>query len=388
MTSAPAHIAEDWIRQRKRIFYPKSDLPVSDVVLRGMRDRTFGELHMTPERVAAAAEHALGSRPTGVHPLEHQGTFHRVFRLTGLGRTDRLILRANAANDILREFTFYLDAWAGEALFKSGLPALAVPHVDLSRTIVPFDFQILEEGHGRPLDQFNDDEPRMRRLLRKLGRFVAQIHSISLPGYGLLDARPLASRAGSPRGMVNTWAEYILLNLAEHVEHCARAGDLTAAAAGAILAAFEQHGECLNVSGGVLLHGDLGSHNVLSDGDRVLGLIDWEDAVAGDPVYDVAFWATFHPPARHASFFSGYRDVRPLPDDFPIRFWLYFLRIAVAKAVHRRRFGYPDRPDRPTPADRILYALDKLTMAANPVHTAESTNCFHLAATSSSTRVM
>ena len=121
---------------------------------------------------------------------------------TGLGRTDRLILRANAANDILREFTFYLDAWAGEALFKSGLPALAVQHVDLSRTIVPFDFQILEEGLGRPLDQFNDDEPRMRRLLRELGRFVAQIHSISLPGYGLLDARPLASGAGPPRGMV------------------------------------------------------------------------------------------------------------------------------------------------------------------------------------------
>ena len=127
---------------------------------------------------------------------------------------------------------------------------------------------------------------------------------------------------------------------------------------------------------------------MLTDGDRVLGLIDWEDAVAGDPVYDVAFWATFHPPARHASFLSGYSDVRPLPDDFPIRFWLYFLRIAVAKAVHRRRFGYPDRPDRPTPAHRILHALDKLAMAANPVQMGKSTDSFHLAATSSSTRVM
>ena len=137
---------------------------------------------------------------------------------------------------------------------------------------------------------------------------------------------------------------------------CAQAGDLTAEAAHAILAAFERHSQCLQLSGGVLLHGDLGSHNVLTDGDRLLGLIDWEDALAGDPVYDVAFWATFHPPARYAAFLAGYREVGSLPDDFPIRFWLYFVRIAVAKAVHRRRFGYTDRPDRPTAAHRIRYA--------------------------------
>jgi fructosamine-3-kinase len=362
MTSA--QIAEEWVRQRRRIFYPKTDLPVPDELLRGMRFRTFADLNMTPDRVSTAAEHALGSRPTGIHPLEKQGTFHRVFRLTGLGRTDLLILRANAANDVLREFTFYLDAWAGKALSEAGLPGLAVLHVDLSRTIVPFDFQIIEENPGLPLDRFNNNEPRMRRLLRELGRLVAQIHSISLPGYGLLDPRPLTSGTGPPSGIADTWSEYIKMNLVGHVEHCARAGDLTAAAADAVVAAFERQAECLNVAGGVLLHGDLGNHNVLTDGDRLLGLIDWEDAVAGDPVYDVAFWATFHPPARHAAFFSGYRDVRPFPDDFPVRFWLYFLRIAVAKAVHRRRFGYADRPDRPTAAYRILYALDQLARAA------------------------
>ena len=130
------------------------------------------------------------------------------------------------------------------------------------------------------------------------------------------------------------------------------------------IAAFDRHGDCLQVPGGVLLHGDLGSHNVLTDGDRLLGLIDWEDAVAGDPVYDIAFWATFHPAARRTIFLTGYRDVRALPDDFPLRFWLYFVRIALAKAVHRRRFGYPDRPDRPTAAQRIRSALDELARAA------------------------
>jgi hypothetical protein len=360
----PSSIAEAWVRQRRLIFYPKTDMPVPDKVLRGLRARTLVELCMTPERIAAAAEHVFGITPSRVDPLELQGTFHRVFRLDGVGRTGRAILRANAANEFLHDLSLYLDTWTGEALSQARLPAVAVRHVDLSRTVVPFDYQILDEGPGRPLDRFNDDEPRMRRLLHELGRFVAEVHSISLSGYGLLDARPLAARTGPPRGMSNAWEEYIRLNLTRHVAACVTAGDLTAVAAQAVLAAFERHACCLQVPGGVLLHGDLGSHNVLTDGDRLLGLIDWEDAVAGDPVYDIAFWATFHPPARHAAFLNGYQDVRPLPDDFPIRFWLYFLRIAVAKAVHRRRFAYIDRPGRPSAAHRILYAVDELARAA------------------------
>jgi Ser/Thr protein kinase RdoA (MazF antagonist) len=275
-----------------------------------------------------------------------------------------LILRANAAGDFLHALTLHLDAWAGATLGRAGLPAVIVRHVDLSRDVVPFDFQIGEESPGRPLAAFNDDEPRMRERLRDLGRLVARIHLHPLAGFGLLDARPLAAGGGPPRGMWDTWPEYVRLNLDAHVDSCVRAGDLTDAGAESFLYAFERHAGRLAAPDGVLLHGDLGSHNVLTDGDRLLGLIDWEDALVGDPVYDVAFWATFQPPERHAAFLSGYREVRPLPDDFPVRFWLYFARILLVKAVHRRRFGYPDRPDRPTAARRIRDALENLARAA------------------------
>ncbi len=319
---------------------------------------------MTPDQVARAAESVLGVAPTGVLALDHQGTFHLVFRLSGVRGGGRWILRANAASDFLHDLSLHLDAWAGAALEHAGLPAVRVPYVNLSRTVVPFDFQIGAESPGRPLAAFHDDEPRMHRRLRQLGRLVARIHTLPLAGFGLLDARPLAAASGPPRGMWNTWSEYIRLNLAAHMDFCARAGDLTTAGADALLAAFERHAGCLNVSGGVLLHGDLGSHNILTDGDRLLGLIDWEDALSGDPVYDVAFWASFQPPERHAPFLAGYRELRPLPDDFPVRFWLYLVRILLAKAVHRRRFAYPDRPDRPTAAQRIREALKNLARAA------------------------
>ena len=245
MSTILEHIADDWFRQRRGIFYPKTDIQAPDEVLRGMRDRTFAALGMTPDRITAAAEHALGVRPAEIRPLERQGTFHRVFRLSGLGRPGGLILRASAANDLLHELSFYLDAWAGETMARAGLPAVAVRHIDLSRTVVPFDFQIVDECPGQPLDHFNHDEPRMQRLLGELGRHVAAVHSIPAAGYGLLDARPLAMGTGTPCGMQATWLEYIGLNLTEHVEHCTRAGDITRVEADAILRAFDQHAHSL-----------------------------------------------------------------------------------------------------------------------------------------------
>ena len=90
---------------------------------------------------------------------------------------------------------------------------------------------------------------------------------------------------------------------------------------------------------------------------RITCLIDWEDAVAGDPLFEVAFWATFHPERRWDAFFAGYRkDPLETPED-RLRFWLYFLRIALMKTVLRHRLGCTDPPGRTPASQRIQRAL-------------------------------
>lgn len=45
-----------------------------------------------------------------------------------------------------------------------------------------------------------------------------------------------------------------------------------------------------------LIHGDFGSNNVLTNGSKITGVIDWSEALIGDPLYDVAnifFWSTW-----------------------------------------------------------------------------------------------
>jgi hygromycin-B 4-O-kinase len=60
-----------------------------------------------------------------------------------------------------------------------------------------------------------------------------------------------------------------------------------------------------------LIHGDFGSNNVLTDGNRITGVIDWSEAMIGDPLYDVAnilFWRSWLPcMEQQASFFEAHR---------------------------------------------------------------------------------
>ena len=47
----------------------------------------------------------------------------------------------------------------------------------------------------------------------------------------------------------------------------------------------------------LVAHTDLGAGNTLTAGGRISGIIDWGNAVAGDPLYDIAhltFWAPWH----------------------------------------------------------------------------------------------
>jgi Ser/Thr protein kinase RdoA (MazF antagonist) len=257
---------------------------------------------------------------------------------------------------------------------------LEVYEVDVSRARLPFDFEILEEAPGRPLGDFewragrtNDSvEAEIRPLLFELGRFLGRLHRIKTHGYGPVDVRSLASGAcecpGSSQaiasGILETWQEYVFLRLDDHVKKCLDLGAISRAEAGQISKLVELVLGSMPDMQPVLLHGDLGNHNVFSDGKTVTAVIDWEDCLCGDPVFDIAFWATFHPEERHRFFLDGYQTERRLPEDFARRFWMYYLRIALSKTVLRDRFGLKDRMGRPPASRRIQQGLAALSRAA------------------------
>lgn len=353
------HELEEFCRERRALFYPKADLPIADAVLRTLAES--GNLGDLAPLVADLCREALGEAPASVTPLGEAGTFHRLYRAAAPGG-GAVIVRLNALSHLRRDFLMHLDAWAAEQLRGAGLPAPRVRAVDLSRSRCPYDFEVLDEAPGTPLKALDDDEERLRPLLYALGRFVARVHRVRTRGFGFFDVRPLALPAAPApvAGLSPTWRTYVLRRLESHLATCAAVGAVSADEVRRVRAAFLGCDDLLDGVEPALLHGDLGSHNVFTDGRDVTALIDWEDCLSGDPAFDVAFWATFHPDRRHAAFLDGYRSARDVPADFERRFWLYYLRVALSKTVLRHRLGLADRPGREPASLRIRKGLERV----------------------------
>lgn len=354
---------EAFCRQRRSLFYPKADLPLTDTALRTSA-RADAMRHVPAALLFDLCRNALGEKPVRIVPLEASGTFHRLFRVC-LPRRRTAILRASTLSAWQIDLQLHLDRWAQEVMKAQGLPALAVYHVDTTRRLCAFDYQLLEEARGQALAAFDHDEARLTAIHKELGCLIARMHQVPTEGFGLFDVGPLLGGAntGEPRGMCRNWRRYLLSHLEDHVRTCLDMETLTPRDARSIARLFESATPLFVGIRPVLLHGDLGNHNVVSDGATITALIDWEDCLSGDPIFDVAFWATFHPDRRHAAFLDGYRSVAQLPDDFEARFWLYYLRIALSKTVLRHRLGIEDRPGRPPAAQRIQKGLRKAQAA-------------------------
>lgn len=365
--SAARRDLEEFARQRRTLFYPKADLPLPAPSLDAHRSEECRSQSEISQGLAAACRQVFRQVPLAVDSLAETGTFHRLFRVA-LPAQSAVIARVHAHPHLGRDFPLCIDPWVMDLLRANRLPALTVHRVDLSRELVPFDYEILETAAGRPLTSLDHDDGQLTPVLRQLGQTVARLHEVRLRGFGLLDVTPLVLEGpeSSVGGGLPTWRDYILVNLREHVAGCAAIGAITAGEAERIESHFEALAGHLDCMEPVLLHGDLGSHNVFTDGQRITALIDWEDCLAGDPVFDIAFWATFHPARRHAAFLEGYRSERALPADFAVRFWLYFLRVALAKTVLRQRLGIVDRPGRPPASRRIQQALEQLERPQSP----------------------
>lgn len=337
---------------RSHEFLAKADINLPDDWLRSFRTRSHDLAEAQLPTVAAVCRSISGPAPCNIEVVHGAGTFHHIYRVHGAD--GRALLRLCALPSTDRDLGMLVEARVAERVRAAGLPVPRVRHVDVSRRRYPIAFNIIDEVLGvSPEQADNSGYGSSHGIWPQLGALVAHVHSVATRGFG-----PLTCRAGADMesGLHPTWAAFLEVNLARHLQYCLDIGAIVEPEAHEIEAVFAA---ALQASPG-LLHGDLGSHNILCHAGSIVALLDWEDSLSGDPVYDIANWGTFNPDERLASFLAGYSAVRSLPSDFDLRYWTYFLRISLAKTVHRHRFGYSDPPDRPRPSLRIQKALARL----------------------------
>lgn len=264
---------------------------------------------------------------------ESWSTSHVIYIVTVKERTRPLVLRANIG---WGEPERYMEI---EKIITDKVATFAVPvnriiHVDTSRKAYPFDYQIQEMLEGSDIEgHFHGVRADYDQLSFDLGRYVGMWGELKLDGFGRFDE--------NLRGTKSSMYEYIIVRLDEDIKFLVDAGVIDRKQADSIRNLFEMHKSVMNVKRGTLVEYDLADHNIMFDGEHTItGIFDWEAAVVGDPVLDLASaptWKTFFP--REAKMIEGYTSVRDLPSFFKEKMAIYRLRTMLWKMVYAIRAG-------------------------------------------------
>lgn len=182
--------------------------------------------------------------------------------------------------------TFEKDKYAFKHFVSDKIP---IPEMIKSGKLNKrYFYAITKKVKGKTLDRLSENE--VRKVLSQIIQILDAIHKISISnclGYGDWDSRGYAS--------FKTWKEYLLsindqewfkwntLFLKSFMEK--EVFDRT----------YEQIKKLVNYcpEERYLVHGDYGFNNVVTDGRKITGVLDWGESKYGDFLYDVAwlgFW--------------------------------------------------------------------------------------------------
>ncbi len=356
-TTSPGSRLSFRLAARRAIFSTKSDPPLPDCELQAVRDWAPDlARRRTPEIAALAASYGFPGRAD----LLSLGTFHAVHRIDCIAAPP-VVVRSTLPGLIDQDRGMLLDAWVGHWMARAGPPVPKVHVVRFESEGAPFDLAIVDLAEGTPLrdlgDALLDHDPDVASAI---GAVLRQTHQVEGSGAGLIDVTD--ARAGEqPHGVHQQFSSHIDVCLDDHIKACVKKGLIDKELARKIEQLFRRMRPALSDRPMRLLHGDLGIHNICYDParKRVTALLDWEDSLVGDPLFDVAMWSSFQPPRRLPPFLSGYGLSNPTLEEQRL-IALYFLRIALSKTVHRLRFGVLDQPGRTPGHHRIYRGVEEL----------------------------
>ncbi len=348
ITGVTSRDIELFSRYQKRIFFSKTDL--------ALPAKNFNSINKQ-------AIDSIIYEKFKIHPqqivLLKPSTNHKVYQVKCANLS--YIVRFALVDKLFKSLNFIKQKWVMEKLTQKKLPAIKIYQIDFSRKNIACDFSIEQSAQGKTLyDLFKENNSDIK-LFFKLGQFVANIHSIKTKKFGPLDISSII-KSGQGLGIYNSWSKYLLLNLETHLKVCL---DIKAIDSKTYLRIKQVFTKLVGIVSDVsprLLHGDLANHNIFSDGKKITAIIDWEDCISGDPIFDIAFFGTgaFRKKIWFNQFIKGYQTQQKLPKDFNIRYWLYYLRISISKTVIRHKLQLPENSFTKNHLSRINKSLNKL----------------------------
>ncbi|MFW6286417.1 MAG: phosphotransferase family protein [Candidatus Sumerlaeota bacterium] len=173
----------------------------------------------------------------------------------------------------------------------------------------------------------------------ELGRLLRRLHGIRLDGFGFIDTDQLR-RDGQLIGLHQRYEDFFRCRLDTHLDYVTHHGLLAPGIAAEAYALVTELLPRHVPRQACLVHRDPAWWNLIGTTTRIAALVDWDDAVAGDPADDLAMLRCFHDADYCTAVETAYWDGQTPDADFPVRIALHWFRNMLWKAMLRHQLGY------------------------------------------------
>lgn len=235
---------------------------------------------------------------------------------------------------------FHVETTAAELAIKHGLPSYKTFAVHDMDSNDDFSFQVIEKLPGSAMKKWLETRPEdEQRLLFAVGQMMAMVHQIPVAGFGPFDNE--RAKASELQGLHKQYVSAVCAGLNNNLAYLVEQEIFTDEQVKAVNGLFIASNPLLQCDSPVLVHNDFADWNLLTDGQDITGILDWDECVGGDPVSDIACWSTFFDPERLSGMLEGYFSIADKPENFDEKFELLRLRYTVSKMTLRlRRYNW------------------------------------------------
>ena len=258
---------------------------------------------------------------------------------------------------------FHAEALAAQIAKDSGLPSYSTLAVHDFEGEKDFSFQVIEKLSGIAIKNWLELHPEHEaKMVQQMGITMAKLHSIKVNSFGPFNNQ--LAQSGELKGLHSSYLEAVNAGLDFNLGVLLSEGIVEGNRLEAIKELFSASKFIQNATP-VLVHNDFADWNLLTDGNKISGILDWDECVGGSYIGDIACWSTFFEPERLQPFLDGYFSETSKPDDFNDNFNLLRLRYTISKMTLRiRRYTW----------DPTEFMLQKILIGK--VHLQESLDYF------------
>lgn len=273
-----------------------------------------------------------------------------------------LIIRCHPKG--VRNGYFYAESLASQIALENGLPAYKTYLIHELENEEDISYQVIEKLKGDTVQFCLKEHPeKEEKIVYEIGKRMARLHKIKVNGFGSFNNDD--AKKGNLVGLHKSLNDSINAGLEENLERLVDFDILSKDIADKMRNLFNTN-PLLNCDISVLVHNDFADWNLLTDGNTITGIIDWDECVGGHPIQEIACWSTFFNPERIPLFLKGYFSETSKYDNFEEMFQLFRLRYTISKmALRTTRYTYLQTPSLKNKIESGKKQLEELSKIFN-----------------------